>query len=165
MASHPKLIAAGLLTLACALVLCGCRDATLISSSMTPSIKRGEKVIVDYTAYAVGAPKRWDVVAFEPPGRTNEVWVMRIIALPGETIAFAKGGIAIGGQPLSLPPHITNVTYVSLDRLQLPSSVASPYLVPLDSFFVLGDNSAHANDSRFWGAVPRTNIVGKVRDK
>jgi signal peptidase I len=43
--------------------------------------------------------------------------------------------------------------------------VASPFTVPMDGYFVLGDNSANANDSRFWGALPRTNILGKVKNK
>lgn len=132
---------------------------------MTPSIFPGEKVTVDYTAYAIGTPKRWDVVAFKPPLRTNEIWLMRVIALPGESVSFSEGGITVGGHPLLLPAHVPNVAYLSLDRLGRPSPVASPYIVPPTSFFVLGDNSANANDSRFWGAVPRTNIVGRVRDK
>lgn len=153
-----------------ALFVCGCRDAILVSSSMTPTIKQGEQVTVDYTAYKIGTPKRWDVVAFEPPGLasatgTRIVWLMRVVALPGETVGFSMNSITVNGQPLSLPAHVTNVTYLSLDKLGQPPQVTSPYVVPADSFFVLGDNSANANDSRFWGAVPRTNIVGRVRNK
>ena len=135
---------------------------------MTPSIKAGEKVTVDYTAYAVATPKRWDVVAFEPPMFTNQVWLMRVIALPGETVSFAVGGITVNGQSLILPQHVTNVTYVSLDHRALQhafSSITSPYIVPLDNYFVLGDNSTNANDSRMWGALSRRSILGRVRNK
>ncbi len=163
-----RTLAISVVALATAVIACGCRDSTLVSSSMTPSIKAGEKVTVDYTAYAVTAPKRWDVVAFEPPPFTNQIWLMRVVALPGETVSFATGGITVNGQSLSLPQHITNVTYVSLDHPALQPArraIASPYVVPPNSFFVLGDNSINANDSRFWGAVSRTNIFGKVRNK
>ena len=135
---------------------------------MSPTIKPGEKVKVDYTAYAVAAPKRWDVVVFEPPMLTKQTFAMRVVALPGETLSFASNGIAINGQPLALPQQITNVTYVSIDHPALQgvrTGIASPYLVPADSYFVLGDNSINAYDSRFWGAVPRKNIFGKVKDK
>jgi signal peptidase I len=135
---------------------------------MSPTIKRGETVSIDYTAYAIAGPKRWDVVTFEPPLLTNQVWVMRIVALPGETVSFATGGVTVNGKSLTLPPHVTNVTYVSLDVLALGgarSVIASPYVVPSNSYFVLGDNSAGAFDSRFWGAVPFANIIGKVRNK
>ena len=132
---------------------------------MVPTIQPGENVTVEYAAYAVATPKRWDVVAFRPPGRSNEVWLMRIVALAGESVAFAKDGVTVNSQPLALPPHVTNVTYLSLDRMGQIRATGSPYVVPAGSFFVLGDNSATANDSRFWGAVHRTNIVGRVKDK
>jgi len=156
------------MVLASALLACSCRDSTVMTSSMSPTIKQGETVSVDYTAFAVAAPMRWDVVIFEPPMFTNQIWAMRVVAIPGETVSFATGGIAVNGLPLTLPPHATNVTYVSLDYPALRyggSSIASPYVVPPNSYFVLGDNSTNANDSRFWGAVARTSILGRVRNK
>lgn len=132
---------------------------------MSPTIKPCEKVTVDYTAYTLALPKRWEVVAFEPPAGTNEIWLMRIVALPGEGVGFSTNGIYVNGQPLVLPPHLTNVIYLSLDKLGQSTRIISPYVVPAGSYFVLGDNSANANDSRFWGAVPRTNIAGRVRNK
>ena len=143
------------------------------SSSMSPTITNGELVMADMFAFSRSTPRRWDVVVFRPPSAALEAsvtqtWLMRIVALPGETVSFATGSIAINARPLSLPPHLTNVNYVGLDRF--PSSVhgrtaPSPLLVPVDSYFVLGDNSTNASDSRFWGALPRTNILGKVIDK
>ena len=135
---------------------------------MSPSIKQGEKVTVDYTAYAVAAPKRWDVVVFEPPMITNQVLAMRVVALPGETVAFATGGITLNGKRLILPPHVPNVTYVAMDHPALQrgtGGIVSPYVVPTNSYFVLGDNSTIAYDSRFWGAVPRNSVLGRVKNK
>jgi signal peptidase I len=149
---------------------------------MAPTIKAGEKVSVDYTDYAFTSPKRWDVVVFEPPisasamsikatTSANGVWIKRVIGLPGETVAFARGGITINGQPLVLPARLTNVTYVSLDQFPnsqaafAQSSITSPYVVSKKCYFVLGDNSSNSSDSRFWGAVPETNILGRVRNK
>src|SRR5438552_9125773 len=78
----------------------GYRRQTFVTRSMQPTIKPGERITVDYTAYLVASPKRWEVVAFEPPMFTNELWVMRLVALPGETVSFATGGIRINGQRL-----------------------------------------------------------------
>src|SRR5688572_9474127 len=156
------------LLLLAGLLFCGCRKATQNSSSMDPTIKRGEKVALDFTAYTFAKPRRWDVVAFEPPMFTNQTWIMRVVAVPGEPVAFASGGITINGKPLFPPPHLFNATYVSVDRLAprpAPGSVASPYVVPNGSYFVLGDNSTNSNDSRIWGAVPLTNIIARVRGK
>lgn len=143
----------------------GCEAGNLGSSSMSPTIAPGEKVTVDYSAYAISQPKRWDVVAFEPPGGSNQTWVFRVVAMPGERVDFASNGIAVNGRPLTLPLEITNVTYLSLDVMGQRSMVPSPYLVPMSSYFLLGDNSRNANDSRFLGAIPKTNIVGRVRGK
>lgn len=148
-----------------AAVAWGCDAGNMGSSSMSPTTAPGEKVTVDYSAYAFSQPKRWDVVAFEPPGGSNQTWVFRVVALPGERVDFASNGIAVNGRPLGLPLEITNVTYLSMDVMGRRSMVPSPYLVPMSSYFLLGDNSRNASDSRFLGAIPRTNIVGRVRGK
>lgn len=125
-------------------------------------------MLIDFTAYSVKTPKRWDVVAFEPPQQTNEIWVLRVAALPGETVRFATNGITINNVPLAPPLHVSNVSYVSLDNSALRFStrqVGDPYVVPPECFFLLGDNSTNANDSRMWGAVPRSNILGRIRGK
>ena len=135
------------------------------SSSMSPTIAPGEKVTIDYAAYAISQPKRWDAVGFEPPGGSNQTWVFRVVALPGERVDFASNGIAVNGRPLALPPEITNVTYLSMDAMGHRSTLGSPYVVPPSSYFLLGDNSRDANDSRYLGAIPKTNIVGRVKGK
>jgi signal peptidase I len=128
---------------------------------MAPTIKKGETVTVDYAAYAVGAPMRWDVIAFVPPMFTNQVWLMRIVGLPGESVAFAGGSVTVGGRLLALPSRIANVTYVPVGQF----GVTSPFVVPNHCYFVLGDNSTNSNDSRFWGALPRANVLGRVGNK
>jgi signal peptidase I len=128
---------------------------------MMPTIKLGERLRVDYSAYALGAPKRWDVVAFEAPMFTNQVWVMRIVALPGDSVLITNNTLSINGVPPEIPKHITNVTYVGRGGF----GAGSPFPIPKDSYFVLGDNSTNSNDSRYWGALRRSNIVGRVRNK
>lgn len=146
-------------------IACGCDDGTVVSSSMSPTIAPGEKVTIDYSAYAISEPKRWDVVAFEAPGQTNETWVFRVVALPGERVDFASHGIAVNRKSLVLPVELTNITYLALDEMARRSSVVSPYVVPESSYFLLGDNSRTANDSRFIGAVWKSNILGRIRGK
>lgn len=132
---------------------------------MAPTIKPGEEVMVDYTAYKVSTPAKWDVVVFVPPFATNALWAMRVVAFPGEAVTSSVIGVEVNGKPLVPPPHVTNVTYRSLVQLGHPGGVASPFVVPKDSYFVLGDNSTNANDSRYWGAVALTNIRGRVLSK
>ena len=148
-----------------AALACGCEDSNTRSSSMSPTIAQGEKVTIDYSAYAISQPKRWDVVAFEPPSGSNETWLFRVVALPGERVEFASNGIAVNGRPLALPAKLTNISYLSMDAMRLRSTQSSPYVVPPSRYFLLGDNSPNANDSRYLGAIPKTNIVGRVRGK
>jgi signal peptidase I len=88
---------------------------------------------------------------------SNEMFTMRIVGMPGKTVTFTNGGIAIDGKPIGSPPDAPGVTYAAAR-----SGTASPYVVPPNCYFMLGDNSLRANDSRFWGALPRTNILGRV---
>ena len=150
-----------------ALVLCGCSRQAFPSGSMEPTIKRGETISINYAAYLSAAPKRWDVVAFEAPNFTNQVWVKRIVALPGETVSFATGGVTVNGAPLIPPPAVSNVLYVSVDYFGpgVNSTVQSPYVVPTNAYFLLGDCSTNSYDSRIWGAVHESKILGKVRGK
>ncbi len=140
---------------------------------MAPTIKAGERVKIDYTAYAVTSPKRWDVIAFTPPLSSNSVFIMRVVGLPGETVAFTNG-ITVNGQSLAPPPALSNIYHTAdfklpafLDIDPPPKGLISPQpcLVPENSYFVLGDNAANARDSRYWGPVSKTNILGRVRNK
>jgi signal peptidase I len=156
-----------------AAVLCGCRDAIQASSSMAPTIKAGERVRIDHTAYAVTSPKRWDVIAFTPPFDSNSVFIMRVVGMPGETIGFTNG-ITVNGQPLTPPPSLSNIYYLADYKLPAflgvnppPGGLVTPppSLVSPNSYFVLGDNLTTAHDSRYWGAVSKTKILGRVRNK
>jgi signal peptidase I len=147
--------------------LAGCgRLYTVPSSSMAPTIKPGDVIMVDPSAFSSGTPKRWDVVVFRHPltGFTN---VSRVVGLPRETISIVSGSIVVGTQRQQPPSGIANVRYVAdiPGASSRPRAVVFPYVVPGGSCFVLGDNSTNAYDSRFWGALPTANILGKVTGK
>jgi signal peptidase I len=150
-----------------AVAFCGCTEEALMpSSSMAPTIKPGSKIKIDRRAYASEAPKRWDVICFAPPMYTNQIWIMRVVALPGETVSFGTNGVLVNSQALSVPRRIKDVEYIAADHPALRAlhgSITYPYTVPNGSYFVLGDNSTNALDSRFWGAINRTSVLGKVR--
>jgi signal peptidase I len=158
----------GLGTAVIALFMSGCGDAKMASRSMTPTIKQGEKVSINYGAYAMDGPRRWDVVAFEPPNPPGAIWIFRAVGMPGEAVSFEDGRITLDGKPLELPAHLSYITYVSVDHPafnNVGSEIKLPYVIPQDHYFLLGDNSTNAYDSRFWGGVPRSNIVGRVTGK
>ena len=97
------------------------------------------------------APKRGEIIVFEYPMEPGRDFVKRVIALPGETVSIEAGSILIDGDVLEEP-------YI----VKKGQHYMSPILVPEGSYFVVGDNRENSSDSRFWGPVDMTNIIGKV---
>jgi len=149
----------------------GCRKSVQSAGGMAPTIKPGERVTINYLAYTVGAPRRWDVVAFQSAGLflpTNAMFLKRVIALPLETISLTSSGIVVNGSILTMPVALSNVVYCPPEKLlssQMSGLVKFPYTVPPRHYFVVGDNWANSYDSRYYGAVPMTNILGRVKNK
>ena len=147
----------------------GCGRSVQTSGGMAPTIKSGEKVTIEYTAYIIAKPRRWDVVALKPPNSSSNLVVLkRVIALPTEMISLTTNGIVVNGSLISLPDALTNVALFPLAKL--PGSpelgaVKLPYRVPPEYYFVLGDNWANSLDSRYYGAVPAKDIIGKLVSK
>lgn len=119
--------------------------------SMAPHIASGEIVLIDTMAYRLHAPARGDIIAFRHDGATSEIFIKRIIGLPGDRIAIDRGRVLRNGQALDEP-------YVAFadNRSFLPVTV------PAGSLYVLGDNRAASDDSRFWGFVQESDVLGKA---
>ncbi len=151
----------------CAAVACGCRKSPVSSSSMSPTITNGEQVTVNYTAYVLSKPKRWDVAVFggPPPVTSTNPSAKRVIALPSETISFSSNAIVVNGRPLIMPPALSNAAYLPPEKWGSGPFIVFPYTVPARHYFVLGDNMSNSLDSRYYGAVSETNLLGKVEGK
>ncbi len=125
-------------------------------TSMFPTFKDGDYLVVDKLSYRWSIPKRGDVVVFTPPQDTNIYYIKRIIGLPGETVEVSDNKVTIfnkenpDGFDLEEP-------YVSSLRNQKTKTTLDS-----NSFFVMGDNRAVSSDSRNWGALDRSLISGKV---
>lgn len=144
--------------------LCGCGHRfRQDSSSMSPMIRKNEIVRVDSSAYANTTPKRWDVIVFTHPEKQT-MWCARVVGLPDESMSIESGGIAVDGVVQPQPETIKSVRYVPTVP-GITARVTFPFTVERGSYFVLGDNSTNAYDSRFWGTVPAANIKGRVKDK
>lgn len=135
---------------------------------MEPTIKAGEFVEVDFSAFKTKSPERWDLVAFEGPIDGKHVWLKRIVGLPGEEIGFDANGLLINGKRVSSPSKLGLAPYMLHRKktigLKLPAP-EFPYKVPAGSYFVMGDNVENSLDSRYWGALESRKIVGKVAGK
>lgn len=119
--------------------------------SMSPRIASGEIVLINTMAYRWGKPSRGDVIAFRHDSPAPETFIKRIIGLPGDRVRIDRGRVFVNGAPLSE----TYVRYA--DRRSFAEVV-----VPQGSLYVLGDNRADSDDSRFWGFVGQNEVLGKA---
>jgi len=119
--------------------------------SMEPNIQSGEYVVIDTLAYRFGAPKRGDIVAFAHGVDPSELLIKRVIGLPGDRISIDRGRVFVNGIHLHEP-------YVH----SLDTRTFQTVTVPRACVFVLGDNRAKSEDSRFFGPVSDATLTGEA---
>lgn len=128
--------------------------------AMVPTIPQNSFVIGKLSASAGQEVRRYDLVICRDPYRRNILRIVRVIGLPGETVAMPPKGLTIDGQLLSLP--------VCMKPGDIGSGKHNFSLwqrgvkIPSSAVFVLGDNPKHSPDSRSFGPIPLMDVVGKV---
>ena len=128
-------------------------NAQVPTGSMETTIMKGSRIIVNRLAYVSADPQRGDIIAFYFPDDGKSLYLKRIIALPGEEIRGVDGVVYIDGQPLS-------ESYIR----EAAEEDFGPWVVPENSWFVMGDNRNNSLDSRYWEDkfVERDEILGKA---
>jgi len=125
-------------------------------SSMSPTFEDANYLIVDKLSYKMSNPERDDVVIFRYPKDQEKLFIKRVIGLPNETVDINGSSVTItkknSKESLTLiEPYVknsaNNTTHIELKD---------------DEYFVLGDNRSGSSDSRYWGAVKRKLMVGRV---
>lgn len=130
-------------------------NARIPSGSMKDGIQEGDRIFANRLAYLNSDPERMDVIMFRYPDDRSQIFVKRIIGLPGETVTIVDGKVYI------------NDSETPLDDSFIPEPMKGsfgPYEVPEGCYFVLGDNRNNSLDSRKWENtyVPREDILGKA---
>ena len=140
------------------------------TGSMRPTLMEGDLILVNKFVYgpkvpftdirmpAVAKPKRGDVVVFIYPEDRSKDFIKRLVGLPGDSVEIKNGSIYINGEALADPVFSQRYYYNRGDIAKEGEKI----IVPKDSLFVLGDNSASSKDSRYWGFVPWKNLKGKA---
>lgn len=130
-------------------------NARVPSESMEKTIMTGDRFFGNRLAYLFNDPERFDIVVFKYPDDESQLFVKRVIGLPGETVEIREGKVYINGSDTPLDDSFTPET---------PMGNYGPYVVPEGSYFMLGDNRNHSGDSRFWKQpyVEKDKIVGKA---
>ncbi|MDP2820664.1 MAG: signal peptidase I [bacterium] len=125
-------------------------------SSMEPTYHNGDYLIVDELTYKFREPKREEVVVFHYPLNPKELFIKRIIGLPGETLFVKDNKISIR---YDYEDKVLEEKYLTEGTLT-PGKITIT-LKP-DEYFVLGDNREHSSDSRMWGPIKTNSIIGRV---
>jgi signal peptidase I len=163
---------------------------TIPSESMERTLLIGDYLLVDKFCYGGNAGwnrllpyrkvKRGDIIVFHYPVNPVQDFVKRVVALPGDRLRLINKRVYINGSPVEEPytqfipgqrnPYLddfprTNSTEYAVDAKwwkEMPKLVEDHQLIiPADHYFVMGDNRDDSRDSRYWGFVPRENIIGR----
>jgi signal peptidase I len=136
--------------------------------SMEPTIHVGDHFFLDKIAFPGNYPLpmrkllprrhigHGDIIAFKPPTGDPIPFVKRVIGVSGDTIEMKNRDVYVNGHKLDEPYKIYTDYSPEISRDNY-----GPMVVPPDNFFVMGDNRDNSNDSRYWGFVERTSIIGK----
>ncbi|OGW77197.1 MAG: signal peptidase I [Omnitrophica bacterium RIFCSPLOWO2_02_FULL_45_16] len=141
------------------------------SGSMIPTFEIGDRIFVNKLVYgaripftnvrlpALKAPQRGDVIIFVSPETPTKDFVKRLIAFEGETVEIKDGNIYINGRALNGSIPIQSKYYYNQGNY---GKEGEPTTVPKGSYYALGDNSANSRDSRYWGFIPKKNLIGRA---
>jgi len=147
------------------------------TGSMIDNLLVGDHVVVNKFVYSPSGPEpiarlfpfrdvqRGDIVVFRYPEDPEVDFVKRVVGLPGETIEIRDKIVYLDGVRLDEDYVVFADSITVPDKPMLPMRVRDqfgPYRVPEGSYFVMGDNRDHSNDSRFWGPVPAGMIKGRA---
>jgi len=134
-------------------------NAKIPSESMEKTIMTGDRIFGNRLAYLFEDPKRYDIVIFKNPDNEKQLYIKRIIGLPGETVTIVDGKVYIDGSETPLDDSFTPEAMEG----NFPEG-GGTYEVPEGYYFMLGDNRNYSKDSRFWTNtyVAEDKILGKA---
>jgi signal peptidase I len=120
------------------------------SESMQPTLTKGDRVLVARFVYRFGEPKPGDVIVFHPPTSPKEEYIKRVVAVGGDRVSVHDGKLWINGKAM-------NESYIN-EKVMV--GTFPEITVPEGSVFAMGDNRNNSGDSRVFGPVPKSSILG-----
>lgn len=137
------------------------------SGSMEPTLQVGDRIAVSKISYDFQSIHVGDIIVFRRPPAENcggtpvNDLVKRVIGLPGDTLSLANGQVYVDGRLLA-EPWLPAGVKTEPGPNPVPYSLQHPYTVPPGEYYLMGDNRPFSCDSRYWGPIPRSLVVGKV---
>lgn len=134
-------------------------------SSMEPTYFNKEYLIVDEISYRFHEPKRGEVVVFHPPTDPSKYFIKRVIGLPGETVELINGEVKIYNKQHPTGWILSESSYLDMSDYTNDEKTAitmRPMTIGENEYFVLGDNRRASYDSRYFGPVAQSALIGRA---
>jgi signal peptidase I len=130
------------------------------TGSMEPTLVPGDFLLSNQLFFTDHNPGRGDVVIYKSPQDGKTDFIKRIVGVPGDTIDIEGGRVRIDGRSVE-EPYVKPVDPVPSGDISGGAGHSGPLVIPMDQYYVLGDNRDHSLDSRQVGPIPRHSIKGK----
>ena len=124
-------------------------------SSMEPTFYNGDYLLVDELIYRFREPQRGEVIVFRHSGDSPSYFIKRIIGLPNEKVVIEGNRVTIFRDDKQIALNETYIKRGSADQFEV--------VLDSDEYFVLGDNRGYSFDSRKWGPLKKSQVVGLTR--
>lgn len=145
----------------CVVILCYvflAETPQVTGDSMDPTLKDKETILAEKVSIKYKKPQRGEVLIFKHPENERVILIKRVVGLPGESFMINEGKVFINGAELN--ETYTNEPESTNEREMLKQGIN--YLIPEGYYVMLGDNRAKSLDSREWGFLNESNIVGRA---
>ncbi len=134
------------------------RPFQVSGDSMYPTFKNGEYILTNLIALRTNGLQRGDVIVFQAPPDQEKDFIKRVIGLPGDTVELKNGYVYINSKKLDESAYLHNDVRTYGGAFLKDNQ---PIIVPDNNYFVMGDNRPFSSDSREWGLLVRTKVIGK----
>jgi len=125
---------------------------------MYPTFHDKEHILTDLISLRFGLPERGDVIVFKAPPDPEKDFIKRIIGIPGDSVSLKNGDVYVNGTLLDESVYLKPDVKTYGGNFLGDGEVVN---VPQKSYFVMGDNRSNSSDSRAWGFINVTDIIGR----
>ncbi len=158
------LVIGGALIVAYLIQLTSLQAFRIPSESMLPTLHKGDRVLVNKWSYRLHDVHRGDVVVFTRPPEVTDTTIddliKRVVGLPGDRLTITGGHVEIDGQPLDEPYLPDHTRTDNVGPIACPEE--HPCVIPDGEIWVMGDNRVNSQDSRWFGSIPESSVVGRA---
>lgn len=136
-----------------------CQPNKIQGASMEPTFNSGEYIFTSKVTYKLRPIQRGDVVVIHAPENYEVEYIKRVIGLPGDTLLFKDGYVYLNGKLLD-ETYLSGTTPLWGFRAYAKENI--PIVVPKEQLFIMGDNRPKSKDSREFGTIPASSVIGQV---